>query len=61
MQFQLASIFAYSVAAQEGLSDMMEKRAVRYTSIARNIDSQSQTTRRLNVQRFHQLRTTIRG
>jgi hypothetical protein len=61
VEFQLASIFAYSVAAQEQLSDLMEKRAIRYTSIARNIDSQSQTTRRLNVQRFHQLRTTIRG
>jgi len=61
VEYQLASIFAYSVAAQEQLSDLMEKRAIRYTAIARSIDSQSQTTRRLNVQRFHQLRTTIRG
>lgn len=61
VEYQLASIFAYSVAAQVDLSDMMEKRALRQMTIARNVDSQSQTTRRLNVQRYHQLRTTIRG
>jgi hypothetical protein len=61
IEYQLASIFAYSVAAQTDLSDLMEKRALRQMTIARNIDSQSQTTRRLNVQRYHQLRTTIRG
>jgi hypothetical protein len=61
IEYQLASIFAYSVAAQTDLSDLMEKRALRQMTLARNIDSQSQTTRRLNVQRYHQLRTTIRG
>ncbi len=61
VEYQLASIFAYSVAAQTDLSDLMEKRALRQMTIARNVDSQSQTTRRLNVQRYHQLRTTIRG
>ena len=61
VQYQLASIFAYSVAAQEGLSDMFEKRAMRQMAIGRTIDSQSQTTRRLNVQRFNQIRTTTRG
>lgn len=61
VQYQLASIFAYSVAAQEGLSDMFEKRCMRQLMISRTIDSQSQTTRRLNVQRFNQVRTTTRG
>lgn len=61
LEFELASIFAYSVAAQEGLSGLMEKRALRQLAIARNIDSQGQTTKRLNVQRYHQLRTTTRG
>jgi hypothetical protein len=61
IQYQLASIFAYSVAAQEGLSDMFEKRAMRQMTIGRTIDSQSQTTRRFNVQRFNQIRTTTRG
>lgn len=61
VQYQLASIFAYSVAAQEGLSDLFEKRAMRQLMICRTLDSQSQTTRRLNVQRFNQVRTTTRG
>jgi hypothetical protein len=61
VQYQLASIFAYSVAAQEALSNMFEQRAMRQMTIGRTIDSQSQTTRRLNVQRFNQVRTTTRG
>jgi len=61
LEFELASIFAYSVAAQENLSNTMEKRAIRQLAIARNIESQSQTTKRLNVQRYHQLRTITRG
>ncbi len=61
VQYQLASIFAYSVAAQEALSDLFEKRALRQMTIGRTLDSQSQTTRRLNVQRFNQVRTTTRG
>lgn len=61
VQYQLASIFAYSVAAQEGLANMFEQRSLRHMTMARTIDSQSQTTRRLNVQRFNQVRTTTRG
>lgn len=61
VEYQLASIFAYSVAAQEGLSDIFEKRAMRQLVICRTLDSQSQTTRRLNVQRYNQVRTTTRG
>jgi hypothetical protein len=61
VEYQLASIFAYSVAAQDQLSDLFEKRALRHMTMARSIDSQSQTTRRLNVQRFNQVRTTTRG
>lgn len=61
VQYQMASLFAYSVAAQADVSDLMEKRALRQMSIARNMDAQSQTTRRLNVQRFNQLRSTTRG
>ena len=61
LEFELASIFAYSVAAQENLSGIREKRAIRQLAISRNIDSQGQTTKRLNVQRYHQLRTTTRG
>lgn len=61
VEYQLASVFAYAVAAQMELSSMMEQRALRQLTIARSVDSQSQTSKRLNVQRFHQLRTTIRG
>lgn len=61
VELQLASIFAYAVAAQADLSNMMEQRALRQLTIARSVDSQSQTTRRLDVQRFSQVRRSIRG
>jgi hypothetical protein len=47
---QLASIFAYSVANQIQLSDFIEKKVLRHLAISRSLDSQAQTTRRLDVQ-----------
>jgi len=58
---QLAAIFAYSVAQQEALADLMGKKADRQFAIARGLDSQSQTSKKLNVQRFIQLRRSVRG
>ena len=57
---QMASVFAYSVAQQEGLADLFEKRALRQFTIARNLDSQSQTNRRLPTSRFLDVRRNIR-
>lgn len=56
VQLQLASIFAYAVAAQDGLSDLMEKRALRQMAVARSVDSQARTTRRFDLTRYASLR-----
>jgi hypothetical protein len=57
---QMASVFAYSVAQQEALADLFEKRALRQFTIARNLDSQSQTNRRLPTSRFLDVRRNLR-
>ena len=59
--FQLASIFGYSVAQNEVLSDAFEKRAIRQFALARNLDSQSQTNKKLPVDRFIQFRRNLRN
>lgn len=60
VELSLASMFAYSVANQIQTADYMEKKALRQMAMARNIDSQSQTTRKLDLSRFEQARRTIR-
>lgn len=60
MELQLASLFAVPIGHQEGLSDRMEKRAMRQTSVARTVDSQSQTTRKLHVKLYESVRRTTR-
>jgi hypothetical protein len=57
---QMASVFAYSVAQQEALADLFEKRALRQFTVARNLDSQSQTNRKLPVSRFLDVRRNTR-
>lgn len=57
---QMASVFAYSVAQQEALADLFEKRALRQFTVARNLDSQSQTNRKLPTSRFLDVRRNIR-
>lgn len=57
---QMASVFAYSVAQQEALADLFEKRALRQFTVARNLDSQSQTNRKLPISRFLDVRRNTR-
>lgn len=59
MRFQLASIFALSVANRETLAESMERAALRQMAAARNIDSQSRTTGQLDVSRIVRARRTI--
>ena len=60
VELTLASLFAYSVANQIQTADYMEKKALRQMAMARSIDSQSQTTRKLDLSRFETARRTIR-
>lgn len=52
VQFQLAAIFASSIARDDGLTQAMEQKAERLMAKARNLDSQQQTTRKLVTNRF---------
>jgi hypothetical protein len=60
VELTLASIFAYAVANQIQTADYMEKKALRQMALARNIDSQAQTTRAFDLSRFEKARRTIR-
>jgi hypothetical protein len=55
----LASLFAYSVANQIQTADFLDKKALRHLALARNIDSQEQTTRKLDMSLFTRVRRTI--
>jgi len=50
--FELASLFAGAIARNDQLSQMYEVRAARQLAIAKSIDSQAQTTKRVDVNRF---------
>tara|TARA_R100001463_G_scaffold27566_1_gene63832 strand:+ start:502 stop:1089 length:588 start_codon:yes stop_codon:yes gene_type:complete len=52
LQYTLASIFATSIARDDGLMSMMETKANLLMAKARNIDAQQQTTRKLATSRF---------
>ena len=52
LQYTLASIFATSIARDDGLMNMMETKANLLMAKARNIDAQQQTTRKLATSRF---------
>lgn len=52
VEFFLASIFAVSVARDGALSSAMELKAEQQMRKARTLDSQQQTTRKLNTSRF---------
>lgn len=55
----LASLFAYSIANQVQVADYLDKKALRHLALARNIDSQEQTTRRMDTSLFERVRRTI--
>jgi hypothetical protein len=52
VEYQLASIFASSIARDEGLTKAMDDKANMLMAKARNLDSQQQTTRKLSTNRF---------
>lgn len=55
----LASLFAYAVANQIQTADYLDKKALRQLALARNIDSQEQTTRKMDMSLFTRVRRTI--
>ena len=52
LQYTLASIFATSIARDDGLMNVMEAKANQLMAKARNLDAQQQTTRKLVTSRF---------
>jgi hypothetical protein len=54
--FELASLFAGSIVRNDQLSVMYEARASRQLSVAKSIDAQAQTTKRVDVNRFRNTR-----
>tara|TARA_R100000278_G_scaffold55515_1_gene46127 strand:- start:275 stop:859 length:585 start_codon:yes stop_codon:yes gene_type:complete len=52
VEYQLAAIFATSIARDDGLANAMEQKAERLMAKARTLDSQQQTTRKLVTNRF---------
>lgn len=56
--FELASLFAGAVARNDSLSQLYQNRAVIAMAQAKSQDSQAQTTRRVDVDRFRNRRNT---
>ena len=56
-------MFAGAIARNDTLSELYNKRALTQLALAKNIDSQAQTTRRVDVNRFRDRRnrTAISG
>tara|TARA_B100001094_G_C18132955_1_gene773346 strand:+ start:733 stop:1341 length:609 start_codon:yes stop_codon:yes gene_type:complete len=54
--FELASLFAGAIARNDQLSELYHKRSIAQLAIAKATDAQAQTTRRLNVDRFRNVR-----
>jgi hypothetical protein len=52
VEFSMAAILAVSVARDPQLASLMEQKANLYMMQARRLDSQQQTTRKLNTSRF---------
>ena len=56
--FELASLFAGAIARNDQLSELYHKRSIAQLAIAKATDAQAQTTRRLNVDRFRNVRNS---
>ena len=56
--FELASLFAGAIARNDSLSQLYQSRAVVAMAQAKSQDSQAQTTRRVEVDRFRNRRNT---
>jgi hypothetical protein len=58
VEFSMASVLAVSVARDAQLASLFEQKASMYLMQARRLDSQQQTTRKLNTSRFIYQRRT---
>jgi hypothetical protein len=58
LQYELASVFAVGLARDQGLAQLMSGQAQAYMMRARSLDSQQQTSRKLNTSRFISNRRT---
>lgn len=58
VQYELASVFAIGLARDQGLASLMQQQAQVSMIKARNLDSQQQTTRRLNARGLVNVRAT---
>jgi len=56
MVFELASLFAGSIARNDSLSQLYQQRAIAQIAIAKSTDSQAQTTKRMDVNRIRNRR-----
>jgi hypothetical protein len=56
--FELASLFAGAIARNDQLSTLYQNRAMTQTAYAKSQDSQAQTTRRMNVDRYRNRRNS---
>lgn len=54
--FELASLFAGAIARNDQLANLYTQRSIAQLQQAKSIDSQAQTTRRANVDRFRNVR-----
>ena len=54
--FELASLFAGAIARNDQLSELYHKRGIAQLAIAKGLDAQAQTTRRMEVERFRNTR-----
>jgi hypothetical protein len=61
LEYSMASIFAGSVARDSAMISQFSELAERQILIAKNIDSQETTTKKLETSRFKQDRLTTRG
>ena len=61
LEFQLASIYAGSIARDSGMIKEYSERAERQYLIAKNIDSQETTSDKLDTKRYINLRQSTRS
>ena len=54
--FELASLFAGAIARNDNLSDLYHKRSLTQMAVAKSVDAQAQTVRRLDINRFREAR-----
>lgn len=56
LEFELAAGMAIPIGDRADLAEAYEKRALRHFSLAKNVDSQGRTARRMPLGRFHRVR-----